>query len=66
MSKHTPGTEAYDRLIASAPEMYVALSGAVEALRATEIFMREHGLETIDLNGIIEIIDDLLARIDED
>ena len=65
-SKNVDNPKANTRLIVSAPEMYVALSGAVEALRATEIFMRGQGLETDTLNGIIETIDDLLARIDED
>lgn len=52
------------RLIASSPEMHIALIGAVEALRATEVFMYGQGLETEHLNGIIGIIDDLLDRID--
>ena len=56
--------EADARLIASAPEMHIALIGAVEALRATEVFMCGQGLETDDLNGIIATIDRLLDRID--
>ena len=59
-------SESNARLIAAAPKMYVALSGAVEALRATEMLMREHGLKTDALNGIIGTIDDLLSSIDED
>lgn len=47
-----------------APEMRAALIGAVEALRATEIFMKGQGLETEDLNEIIAVIDELLNRID--
>lgn len=47
-----------------APEMHAALIGAVEALRATEVFMSGQGLETEDLNEIIATIDELLNRID--
>lgn len=56
--------EANARLIASAPELKIALVGAVEALRATEVFMCAQGLDTEELNAVIEIIDGLLDRID--
>lgn len=56
--------EADARLIASAPEMRIALVNAVEALRATEVFMRGLDMKTDDLNKIIEAIDKLLDRID--
>lgn len=56
--------EANARLIASAPELKTALVRAVEALRATEVFMKAQGLDTDKLNMIIEIIDGLLDRID--
>lgn len=56
--------EANARLIASAPEMHVALIGAVEVLRATEVFMSGQDLETDKLNDIIATIDELLDRID--
>ena len=56
--------KANTRLIASAPEMHTALIWAVEALRATEVFMCGQGLETDTLNGIIAVIDELLDRID--
>ena len=56
--------EANARLIASAPEMHTALIGAVEALRATEVFMCGQGLETDTLNAIIRTIDELLDRVD--
>ena len=46
-------------------EMCVALINAVEALRATEIFMCGQGLETDDLNKIVRTIDELLDRVDE-
>ena len=62
MKIHTPGSEAYERLTACAPEMYVALVNAVEALRATEVFMCAQGLETNHLNEIIATIDELLDR----
>ena len=52
------------RLIASAPEMHTALVGAVEALRATEVFMCAQGLDTKELNKIVGIIDRLLNKID--
>lgn len=64
MKGHTLGSEACDRLIDCAPEMYAALVGAAEALRATEAFMCGQGLETDTLNAIIETIDELLNRID--
>ena len=56
--------EADARLIAGAPEMRIALIGAVEAMRATELFMCGLGLETDELNKIVGIIDELLDRID--
>ena len=56
--------EANARLIASAPEMHTALVGAVEALRATEVFMCAQGLDTKELNKIVGIIDRLLNKID--
>ena len=46
-------------------EMRVALINAVEALRATEIFMCGQGLETDELNKIVRTIDELLDRVDE-
>ncbi len=58
MNGHTSGKAAY------AQEMYVALVNAVEALRATEIFMCGQGLETTHLNEIIRTIDELLDRVD--
>ena len=61
MSRHTPGAES-ERLAAYAQEMYVALVNAVEALRATEVFMCAQGLETKHLNEIIAVIDELLDR----
>lgn len=45
--------------------MRKALINAVEALRMTEVFERNMGLETDDLNEIVKDIDDLLDRIDE-
>ena len=56
--------EANARLIASTPELCIALVEAVEALRATEVFMRAQGLDTKELNKIIGSIDGLLDRID--
>ena len=56
MSGHTSVKTAY------AQEMYVALVNAVEALRATEVFMCGQGLETNHLNEIIRTIDELLDR----
>ena len=56
MNGHTSGKAAYAR------EMYVALVNAVEALRATEVFMCGQGLETTHLNEIIRTIDELLDR----
>ena len=47
-------------------EMRVALIGAVEALRATEIFMCGQGLETNELNLIVRTIDNLLDRIEDE
>lgn len=46
-------------------EMRVALINAVEALRATEVFMCGQRLETDDLNKIVRTIDELLDRVDE-
>ncbi len=50
------------------PELFeetrIALINAVEALRATEVFMRAQKLETKDLNRIITTIDELLDRLD--
>ncbi len=46
-------------------EMRVALINAVEALRATELFMCGQGHETDDLNKIVRTIDELLDRVDE-
>lgn len=53
------------RLISAAPEMHIALIGAVEALRAIEIFMSGQGLETDELDKIVRTIDELLDRVDE-
>ena len=50
------------RLIDAAPEMRLALIWAVEALRATEVFMLAKGLDTSELNQIISVIDELLDR----
>ena len=61
MSRHTPGAES-EKLATYAQEMYVALVNAVEALRATEVFMCGQGLETNHLNEIIRTIDELLDR----
>ena len=47
-------------------EMRIALINAVEALRATEIFMCAQGLETDDLNRIVRTIDDLHDRVDDE
>lgn len=58
MNGYTSGKDAY------AQEMYVALVNAVEALRATEVFMCDQGLETTHLNEIIRTIDELLDRVD--
>ena len=44
--------------------MRIALISAVETLRATEVFMSGQGLETAEMNEIIEVIDELLDRID--
>ena len=52
------------RLIDAAPEMKLALIWAVEALRATEVFMKAQGLDVSELNKIIDVIDELLDRID--
>ena len=46
-------------------EMRVALINAVEALRATEVFMCGQGLETDDLIKIVRTVDELLDRVDE-
>ena len=63
-SEHVVNPESNARLTAASPEMKIALIGAVEALRATEMFMRGQGLETAEMNKIIEVIDELLERID--
>lgn len=63
-SGHAKNPEFNARLIAASPEMRIALIGAVEALRATEVFMSGQGLETAEMNKIIEVIDELLDRID--
>ena len=63
-SGHAENPEFNARLIAASPEMRIALIGAVEALRATEVFMSGQGLETAEMNKIIEVIDELLDRID--
>ena len=63
-SGHAENPEFNARLIAASPEMRIALIGAVEALRATEVFMSGQGLETAEMNEIIEVIDELLDRID--
>ena len=47
-------------------EMRIALIGAVEALRATEVFMCGQGLETNELNLIVRTIDNLLDRIEDE
>ena len=52
------------RLIEAASEMHIALIGAVEALRATALFLNSQGLNTSELNEIISVIDELLDRID--
>ena len=52
------------KLIDAAPEMHLALIWAVEALRGTEVFMTAQGLDTEELNKIIDVIDELLDRID--
>ena len=57
-------TEQDARLTAASPEMKVALIGAVEALRATEVFMCSQGFATEEMNEIIDIIDELLDRIE--
>lgn len=50
------------------PELFeetrIALINAIEALRATEVFMCAQKLETKDLNRIITTIDELLDRLD--
>ena len=63
-TEHAENPEFNARLIAASPEMRIALIGAVEALRATEVFMSGQGLETAEMNKIIEVIDELLDRID--
>ena len=63
-AEHFEDAEANARLIAGAPEMRIALIAAVEALRATEIFMRGVSDDTDELNKIIDVIDELLDRID--
>ncbi len=52
------------RLMASAPEMKIALVKSVELLRGFEVFMSALGLDTKELNRAIGIIDGLLDRID--
>lgn len=64
LTKHVRNPEANARLIAASPEMKIALFGAVEALRATEVFMRGQGFATKEMNEIIEVIDELLDRIE--
>lgn len=56
--------EANARLMASAPEMKIALIEDVELLRAFEVFMRDSGYDTKDLSEAIRIRDELLGRID--
>ena len=63
-TEHVDDPEANARLIAAAPEMYEALIHAISALKATGTFMYSEGLETEDLNGIIDTIDELLDRVD--
>ena len=55
-TEHVDNPEANARLIASAPEMRVALIGAAEALRATEVFMCDKGFSTAELNKIVDTI----------
>ena len=57
-------TEANARLIASAPAMHHALSGAVEALRGTEALLRNMGMDTASLKEIVSAIDGLLDSVD--
>ncbi len=52
------------RLMASAPEMKIALIEDVELLRAFEVFMRDSGYDTKDLSEAIRIRAELLGRID--
>ena len=52
------------RLMASAPELKMALVETIEVLRATEVFMCAQGLDTEELNEVIGIIEELLDRID--
>ncbi len=56
--------EANARLMASAPEMKIALIEGVELMRGFEVFMCAQGLDTKDLNKAIGIINGLLDRID--
>ena len=56
--------EANARLIAAAPELRVALIGALEALEATAEFMSTINLQTEDLRSITGTISELLDRID--
>ena len=56
--------EANARLMASAPEMKVALVEGVELLRGVEVFMLAQRMDTKELNKAIGIIDELLDRID--
>ena len=64
LTQNVDDPKANARLIASAPEMYLALVNSLEALRATEVFMCGQGLETDTLNAIICTIDELLDRVD--
>lgn len=58
--------EADARLVASAPEMKIALKGALGALIGTKNFMSAQGLNTEYLNEITGIIGELLSRIEDD
>ena len=63
-TEHAGNPEFNARLISASPEMYVALIDAVEALRATNVFMCGQGFASEEMDEIIEVIDELLARID--
>lgn len=56
--------EANARLMASAPEMKIALVEGVELLRTFEMFMCALGCDTKELNRAIGIIEELLDRTD--
>lgn len=58
------GNNFSERLTNSAYEMYLALTSVVELLRAFEELLRNSGLETAELVRTIEIVAELLARID--